>query len=146
MTWLPKKCVVVPVDFSGMSAQAIGTALEFVESPAHVHAIHVVLPLDNMSAGPDWGIIDDESRATTAQEHFDGFLEEQGFSNVTSVIRTGDPGIQITEYANEVSADLIVIPSHGYHGLKRLLLGSVSERVIRHADIPTLVLRRSDAD
>jgi nucleotide-binding universal stress UspA family protein len=40
-----------------------------------------------------------------------------------------------------VKADLIVIPSHGRHGLKRWVLGSTTERVLRHSDIPVLVLR-----
>ena len=44
------------------------------------------------------------------------------------------------------SADLIVISSHGYHGVKRILLGSVAETVIRHASCAVLVLRRSDAE
>lgn len=38
---------------------------------------------------------------------------------------------------------LIVIPSHGYHGAKRLLLGSVAERVLRHAPCSVLVLRQT---
>jgi nucleotide-binding universal stress UspA family protein len=57
-----------------------------------------------------------------------------------------NPGTEIAEYADEIGADLIVIPSHGYHGVKRLLLGSVAERVIRAAHCSVLVLRRSDAD
>ncbi len=66
--------------------------------------------------------------------------------NLNFETRTGDPGLVITDYATEIGAGLIVIPSHGYHGLKRLVLGSVAERVIRHADCSVLVLRRGDAD
>ena len=62
------------------------------------------------------------------------------------VIWIGNPGLEITEYARESKSDLIVIPSHGHHGLRRILLGSVAERVLRHAECPTLVLRRQDAD
>ena len=58
----------------------------------------------------------------------------------------GDPGISIANYAEEVKADLVVIPSHGYHGLHRLVLGSTTERVIRHCHSPVLVLRRHDAE
>ena len=53
-----------------------------------------------------------------------------------TLIREGDPGLIIADYADEVHADLIVMPSHGYHGVKRLLLGSVAERVLRHANCP----------
>ena len=61
---------------------------------------------------------------------------------MTQVVREGDPGLMIADYAADVQADLIVMPSHGYHGVKRLLLGSVAERVLRHANCPVLVLRR----
>ena len=47
----------------------------------------------------------------------------------------------IVEHAGKVNADLIVMPSHGRHGLKRLVLGSTTERVLRHSEIPLLVLR-----
>jgi nucleotide-binding universal stress UspA family protein len=53
----------------------------------------------------------------------------------------GDPGQRITAYAEEVGADVIVMPSHGRTGLKRLLLGSVAERVLRLAHCPVLVLK-----
>ena len=72
-------------------------------------------------------------------------LSENDLDIVKAHVLTGDPGTTITDYANEHAADLIVIPSHGYHGMKRLVLGSVAERVIRHAHCSVLVLRRSDA-
>ena len=53
----------------------------------------------------------------------------------------GDPGDEITKHAETVHADLIVMPSHGRTGLKRLLIGSVAERVVRLAQCPVLVLR-----
>ena len=51
MTWLPKKLAVVPVDFSGRSVDAIREALQLVDSPQHIHALHIVPALDNMSPG-----------------------------------------------------------------------------------------------
>ncbi|MCH7687539.1 MAG: universal stress protein [Planctomycetes bacterium] len=89
--------------------------------------------------------IDDKSREEAALAHFSEFLEEHGFSAVNTVVRVGDPGLEISEYAKETRADLIVVPSHGFHGLKRMVLGSVAERVIRHAECAVLVLRRPDA-
>ena len=80
------------------------------------------------------------------REHFDGFLSEHGFAGIHSVVHTGDPGSDIARCAEELHVDLIVIPSHGYHGFKRLVLGSVAERVLRFATCPVLALRRDDAD
>ncbi len=143
---LNKKCVVVPIDFSGGSVQSINAAMEYVTDPANVHVLHVVMPLDNMSPGVVWGTIDDASRVKAVEEHFDSFLQEHGIEGVTTVVRIGNPGTEIDEYARAKNADLIVIPSHGYHGVKRFLLGSVAERVLRYSPCPVLVLKRNDAE
>ena len=79
-----------------------------------------------------------------AHEHLTKFLKNPNVAGVKTIIREGDPGLLIADYAAEVHADLIVMPSHGYHGVKRLLLGSVAERVLRHANCPVLVLRRPE--
>ncbi|MDB5389123.1 MAG: UspA protein [Planctomycetaceae bacterium] len=144
MSWLPKKSVVVPVDFSEHSLTAIQTALEFVSSPNEVHVVHVIIPLDMISVGEMWVAEDVVSRKNAAVEYLDKYLKEHGVMGVTSVVREGDPGLQIAEYAKTVGADLIVIPSHGRHGFERMLLGSVSERVLRHADCQILMLRRAE--
>ena len=53
----------------------------------------------------------------------------------------GDPGHEIVDLASEIGAELIIMPSHGRRGVKRVLLGSVAERVARLAECPVLVLR-----
>lgn len=146
MTWLPKKSVVVPIDFSGESKLAVETAVQLVSSPANVHVIHVMFPMDIVAPGVVWGGIDDVDREKAVHDHAQQFLNENNLTGLTMLTRVGDPGTEIAEYAKSINADLIVIPSHGYHGIKRALLGSVAERVLRHAHCPVLVLRRSDAD
>lgn len=144
MPWQPKHNIVVPVDFSVESQRAVATALELADGPAHVHLVHVLLPLDAASPGLVWGDVSDELRTQAVRKQFDQFLAEAGITGVTVVTRMGNPGLEIADYANQIGAELIVIPSHGYHGIKRLLLGSVTERVIRHAPCSVLVLRRTD--
>ena len=144
MSWLPKKSVVVPVDFSTQSLEAIRTALEFAISPANVHLIHVVIPLTVITAGEAWAVEDVDSRLDASRDYLARYLQEHHISGVNSVVREGDPGLQIAEYAHSLKADLVVIPSHGRHGVQRLLLGSVAERVLRHVECPVLVLRRND--
>ena len=146
MPWIPKQSVVVPIDFSAACGGALRVALELVEKPADVHALNVLVPLDHLSPGAEWGAMDDDSRRHAVEEHFGKFLEEHGVVEVTQCVRTGDPGMEIAGYAREIGADLIVMPSHGYHGLQRLLLGSVAERVLRHADCPVLILRQGAGD
>ena len=146
MSWIPRKLVLVPVDFSDNSVQALQTGLQMVGEPADVHALHILPPLDHIAYRFDWGDIDDGSRQDSVSDHFEQFLKTRGISGVTTAVDVGDPGTTIAEYATRKRADLIVISSHGYHGMKRILLGSVAERVIRHADCAVLVLRRGDAE
>ncbi len=146
MSWLPKRAVVVPIDFSEDCQTAVQTALELVDDPSHVHVIHVLFPLDVVAPGVVWGNLDDHEREQAAQKHGQGFLAGFSATAVKFLVRTGDPGAEVAAYADSVGADLIVISSHGYHGLKRFLLGSVAERVLRHSHCPLLVLRRHDAE
>jgi len=146
MSWQPKNRVVVPVDFSGETPQAVSLALEMVDDAAKVHLLHVLFPLDSVSPGVVWGDIDDQTREKAIREQFGKFLADNNFAGVTIAVKFGNPGLAISDYADEIAADLIIIPSHGFHGVKRLVLGSVAERVIRHANCSVLVLRRSDAE
>jgi nucleotide-binding universal stress UspA family protein len=56
-------------------------------------------------------------------------------------IATGDPADAIVRYATELGVDLIVMGTHGRTGLQHVLLGSVAEKVVRHAPCPVLTVR-----
>ena len=144
MNWLPKKTVVVPVDFSTASADAIKTGLTLVAKPEDVHVIYVTAPPIAFNYAEGWALDDPTMRMKSAHVHLTKFLGTADAAGVKTIIREGDPGLMIADYADEVQADLIIMPSHGYHGVKRLLLGSVAERVLRHANCPILVLRRPE--
>jgi universal stress protein A len=60
--------------------------------------------------------------------------------------RIGRAFDEITAAAREQKADLIVISTHGYSGVKHVVLGSVAERVVRHAPCPVLVVREHERD
>ncbi|MDA7977181.1 MAG: universal stress protein [Pirellulales bacterium] len=141
MPWLPKKTVVVPVDFSDNSLPAMEAALELVASPGEIHAIYVMAELSERDPGVIWGTIDDAKRTQNAKESLEKAFSDAKFQGFTPVVRIGDPGNEIVEYAQDAGADLIVIPSRGRTGLDYLLLGSVAERVTRLAKCPVLVLR-----
>lgn len=59
---------------------------------------------------------------------------------VQTAIAKGEPYKEIVDYANSHAVDLVVMPTHGRTGLGRFLLGSVTERVVRRADVPVLTL------
>lgn len=138
--------ILVPVDFSEASTNAIGEAIELAGDAANVHLLHVLPPLESISPGVVWGDVTDANRETAVRKHAESFLADHGYGGVTFDVRIGQPGHEICEHAAATNSDLIVISSHGYHGMKRLLLGSVAEMVIRHAKVAVLVLRRADAE
>lgn len=79
--------------------------------------------------------------ARTVVNRAKAWLAEAGVAALAEV-RVGAPDAVIAAAAQERGADLIVVGSHGLSGLERLLLGSVSERVIGRAECPVLVVRR----
>lgn len=144
MPWLPKQTVLVPVDFSlPASLQAVTTALQLVAKPQDLHVLHVLAPSPPLAFGYGdiSGIPESVEQQKVVADQLSRFLQEHNAGGAKQLIRVGDAGLVIADYAKECHADLIVIPSHGYHGAKRLLLGSVAERVLRHAPCSVLVLR-----
>lgn len=72
-------------------------------------------------------------------------LRERGLSTET-VVRQGDPRSVIVDEAGDWDADLIVVGSHGYSGIKRWLLGSVAQSVVSHAPCSVEVVRKKLAE
>ena len=142
MSWLPKKNVVVPIDFSDESFRALQAARNLVEGPSGLHVIHVLPALEPAEPGVIWQTVDDESRRRHAEQALRERMGNSKFAGVEVYIAIGDPGHEIADYGQRVGAELIVLPSHGRTGLKRLLIGSTAERVVRLAHCPVLVLRK----
>lgn len=143
MSFLPRKTILVPTDFSDSSVDAIKTALELVEAPANVHVLHVLPEIEHTAPAVLFGDFDEATRQQKAGQFLSDYLQRQELSGLTELVRIGNPGMEISDYATESGAELIVMPSHGRHGLHRVLLGSVAERVLRYAECPVLVLRRT---
>ncbi len=139
-TFEPQK-IIVPVDFSEFSFEALDRAMEIATEQTCVHVVHVVLPMSVMEPGMLYGEITDETRIENVEKHLKQQLSEKKLTNVVVHAMIGDPGRQIVEYADRESADLIVISSHGHGFMKHLFLGSVAERVVRMAHCPVMVLK-----
>jgi nucleotide-binding universal stress UspA family protein len=146
MSWLPRKTIVVPIDFSDDSFRALDISKEMADNARHLHLVHVLPIITPNDPGVIWEMIDDHSRAVHAKEALQNKLSKLGIEDSQIVIRFGDPGHQIVDYAQEIHADLIALSSHGQTGLTRLLLGSVAEKVVRLAHCPVLVLKRGARD
>ena len=138
------KRILVPVDFSEPSLDALRFAKKWAAHPrAVIRLVHVVDP--NTSLG-EFGIVpmgqvqsDQVKRARMALEE----LHRREFNHATRVtlcVRKGAAYDQIVAEARRFNADMIVIARHGQSGLSRALLGSTTERVVRHAHCPVLAL------
>lgn len=141
----PDTKTVIPVDFSEACTSALKDLLDG-HSQDNIHLVHVTA-FTVYAAGGELIASEevDQARREQVQDHAKTFLETNGWSRYSLEVLFGDPGTQIVDYAERLKADLIVVPSHGYHGWRRLILGSVAERIIRMAGCPVLVLRRRDA-
>jgi Universal stress protein UspA and related nucleotide-binding proteins len=80
------------------------------------------------------------------REHVQDVVDaaESAGLEATSAIELGQPAETIIEYADESGSDLIVIGTQGRGGLSRRLLGSVTEQVVRLADVPVHTVRASE--
>jgi nucleotide-binding universal stress UspA family protein len=143
MSWFPKKRVVVPVDFSGDSLEAIDVGLTLVKDPSEVHVVHVLPQMSVMEPGNLYGDVTEETRRKHVVEAIRKKLccspERE---KLTIAVLVGVSHREICEYAGDVDADLIVLSSHGRTGAAQFLLGSTAERVVHYAKCPVLVLKK----
>jgi nucleotide-binding universal stress UspA family protein len=144
MSHFENKTIIVPFDFSEPSTRAVDMAIELAGQSAELHVIHVIVPtptLISLDPGIPTLLSNDMERVDEAANHMEKLFAGGKYSGLKQHCLIGDPGSEIVNLAKRVQADLIVIPSHGRTGLKRLFLGSVAERVLRLAECPVLVLR-----
>jgi nucleotide-binding universal stress UspA family protein len=146
---MPIKRVLVPVDFSGDSLNALAYARDLVK-PFHAEVIlvHVVEPIyyaapaDMYMTSPNLaGIIEEQQRMAAQQlKRIAGDLEKKGH-RVRTVLKNGVPAQVIIDSAQRTGTDLIVMATHGHTGLAHLFMGSVAEKVVRTAACPVLTVR-----
>lgn len=136
-----KKSVLVPIDFSELSYEAIATAKEYVEDISSLKLIHVLTPLHPADPAAMWNTLNDDERKQKVTAFLQSKVEEMGYDEVQIVVAIGDPSTEIVDYAQQIGTDLIVMPSHGRKGVSRFLLGSVAERVVRLSPCPVLILK-----
>ena len=141
MTRFSDTPVVVPVDMSAESLAAVDVALQIANSPDRIHVLRVLH--EPHSSYPDalCEAIDHSKWRNAAIEELQGSLADEKYAQVKLCVEFGDPGHTIMEHADAVRAKLIVMPSLGKRGIKRLLVGSVAERVTRLSHCPVLILR-----
>ena len=137
--------IICPVDFSESSVRALAYAAALARwYDAHLTVLHVVPTFESMQVRGD---ILEPIRVVTPMPR-ERVLEEMSRSlnlaalspRASSVADTGDPQVTIIDQAFSKKADLIVMGTHGRRGFKRLVLGSVTEAVLRDAPCPVLTV------
>ncbi|GMV17649.1 MAG: universal stress protein [Myxococcales bacterium] len=154
----PKKpyLIVVGIDFAPSGNAALERAFELAsaEENGEVHVIYVARgygPLVHLDTGAEivTATMDEASQKLKAyvEEKLAKFVEKRAaqelgtFSRAVTHIRLDAPAEEIAQLASDLEASLVVVGTHGRRGVRRLLLGSVAEGVVRLAPCAVLVVR-----
>jgi nucleotide-binding universal stress UspA family protein len=137
------RTIVVALDASNGATGVLAKAALISRGGAALHVVHVFRSsnLDRARAGaprPSSDAIED------AKDHLASFVksaESRTRSDVTGHFSIGDPQTEILRICDQVGADLLVVGTHDYHGLERLILGSIAETLVRKAHCSVMVVR-----
>lgn len=140
--------ILVSVDLEAASDHVLDVALGLASKlGARLSVLHVYsLPVYNL---PDGSYVPTaevaSSVAEAARKHLDATVARYSDRGVTvsGILRNGSPQVEISNVANEIGADLIVMGTHGRGALGRVLLGSVAQSVVRSATQPVLTIRNA---
>ena len=141
----PRK-ILVPTDFSEDSDLAFRMALSIaVNYQARIFLLHVISKQDLADYCLDQNIVDrvlNESIVFSNEklQEVIGKNQQSGDIKVIPDVRKGQPYEEILKEASERKIDLIVITSHGKTGLQKYFIGSVTEKVMKEAKCPVLLI------
>jgi universal stress protein A len=122
--------ILVPTDFSPLSTLALDHAIALASlCRASIHLLHVRSDAKHDLDGEEVRLAVLASRCQSEA------------IVVTSQICAGEPAAAVVQAATDRAVDLIVLGTHGRHGLAHLMLGSVAEAVVRTAPCPVLTVR-----
>ncbi|THE62965.1 universal stress protein [Salinadaptatus halalkaliphilus] len=149
--------ILIPTDGSNVAQAAVDSAIDLAERyDAEIHALFVAdtdavayglgtEQVDRIRQGNFEGMTELREDATEATSYVTEQAEKAGVAAVEHHAG-GQPHRMIANYADDHEIDLIVIGSHGRSGVRRALLGSVTERVLRSTHTPVLVVDYQEDD
>lgn len=139
------KKIIVPIDFSEHSEYALEAAVKLSKNNnAEILALHMLEMSDSVLNSTD---SEQNQKAIfflrLAEKRFNDFLDKPIFegANIKPIVKHFKVFSEVNDVAQEHNADLIVMGSHGSSGLSEIFVGSNTEKVVRHAEIPVLVLK-----
>ena len=140
--------ILVPLDFSPESLKTLQFAKLLAKRfNAKLHLVHVVTPPPAFSLGRGaLRLFPEKQIATSALKRLKDLAAQFSLPPRLQrcTVRSGAAADKIVEIAHETGADLLAISTRGYTGLKRAFVGSTTERVVRSAPCPVLVVRENE--
>jgi len=142
--------ILVPIDFSEHSKNALKYAVPFAQKfKASIDILYVVeptiYPADFSFGQIGFPNVEEELR-TRGNDELEKLIKKEITGKVVArkIVRTGKPFYEINQYALEEKTSLIIIATHGHTGMEHILFGSTTEKVVRKAPCPVLVVRSGE--
>jgi nucleotide-binding universal stress UspA family protein len=143
---MPRRQILIATDGSETAREAADFGMEMVGcSGAKVYAVYVIettpyrsVPLDQI-----WSkeTLDEFERVGHEATSYIEKIGKVVGAEVESRVLKGNPAEKILSFAEDNNIDMIIVGSLGKSGYERVLVGSVSDKIIRHAKVPVLVVR-----
>jgi nucleotide-binding universal stress UspA family protein len=138
--------ILIATDGSKTAENAAALGIKFASQySAKVYAVYVInlTTYDAILIDEAWATEECVACEKTGHRAISSVEEKAKFAGLEaeSIILKGDPAEIILDFADEHNVDMIVVGSLGKSGIERFALGSVSEKVVRHAKVPVLVVR-----
>ena len=141
------KKIIVPIDFSEHSEYALEAASNIARKYNSELIVLHMLELSNAILTAGSAAINEEAvfYLKLAEQKFEAFLDKPYLEGieVTPIVKHFKVWSEVNDVAQEHDANLIVMGSHGASGIKEVLIGSNTEKVVRHSDIPVLVIKHN---
>jgi nucleotide-binding universal stress UspA family protein len=143
--------ILVPVDFSPSAAKAVQYADAFAATfGAIITLLHVVEPMvlpAEFGYAPAPSPEEEVKHLKAIRARLQNVAADLDSAVQSQVeVRIGRPWQEITQAVTDLGIDLLVITTHGRTGIKHVLMGSVAEKIVRHAACPVLVVRPEEKD
>jgi len=149
------KKILIAIDYNPTAQNIAQTGYSLAKSmSAEITLLHVVAdytyyssldysPILGFDSFSNLGMIQTNTVAelqTAAGDYLQKMKSFLGDDNIKTIVKDGDSGDAILDAAREINADIIVMGSHSRHGLDKILIGSVAEKVLRNSRIPLFII------
>lgn len=149
------KKILIAIDYNPTAQKIAEAGYSLAKSMnAEITLLHVVAdytyyssldysPIMGFDSFSNLGMLQSNT-VTELQSAAEDYLQKTkvhlGDPGIKTLVKDGDAGEAILDVANELKADIIVMGSHSRHGLEKILMGSVAEKVLRNSHIPLFII------